>query len=142
MVFRFYIIVVLSVLFSACQTSASNDNSLYIALGETPGIERIVDQAIIEIQYDQRISHHFESTNWNRFREKQIEHICQLSGGGCEYTGDTMIDVHAGMNISEAEFNAVADNIMTAMEKLGIPISARNRLVSIVAKLREEVIYR
>lgn len=137
--------IVVCLIMVACQTTTSittTDNSLYKALGGQQGVERIVDQAIKEIQYDQRVSRHFESTNWDRFREKQIEHICLISGGGCTYTGDTMIDVHAGMNINEAEFNAIADNLMTAMEKLEIPVSARNRLTSIIAKLREEVIYR
>jgi len=118
------------------------DDRLYRDLGGLQGIESLVDLAIEKIQNDPRVFHHFDGTNWDRFREKQIEHICVLAGGGCTYTGDTMIDVHTGMNINEAEFNAIADNIYRSMEKLDIPVGARNRLLAILARMRGEVIYR
>ncbi len=127
---------------TACQAPHKQDDSLYRAFGGQAGVEALVDQAIIQIQQDPRVGRHFDATNWTRFREKQIEHMCVLMGGGCVYSGDNMIDVHGGMKITELEFNAIVDNLITAMEILEIPVSTQNRLLARMAPLRHEVIYR
>ena len=103
--FRTLWICVLLVALSACQSITTKDDSLYLALGGKSGITKIVDIFIYEIGETEQVLHHFEDTNLDRFREKQIEHLCLLSGGPCIYTGDEMIPVHEGMNIS-AYFNA------------------------------------
>ena len=127
---------------SACQTLSNPEDTLYVELGGAEGVERLADQFIIEITHDPLVRAHFEDSNMRRFREKFIEHACHLSGGGCDYTGDTMIDVHTGMDISEAEFNVVVQNLIDAMDTLSIKTTTQNRLLAILAKLREEIIYR
>ncbi|PHR65373.1 MAG: hypothetical protein COA51_05970 [Idiomarina sp.] len=69
------------------------------------------------------------------------EHICELSGGPCEYSGESMVTVHTGMNISRAEFNAVVENLMTAMDQQQLAVSTQNRLLAILASFHKEVIY-
>lgn len=141
------LLTLLILLISGCQsTEVKNstevrDDSLYLALGGQAGLEQIVDLVIEEIHYDPVVFPHFQDTNWDRFREKQLEHLCLITGGGCTYTGDSMEDVHAGMNISEAGFNAIVDDLQTAMEKLDIPIGAQNQLLAILARMHKEIVY-
>ena len=94
---------------------------------------------INEIGESKEIRPYFEETNLDRFREKQIEHICLLSGGPCTYTGDSMIESHKGMGINEADFNALVDTTIRAMNKAGYSIAIRNRLLARIAPLRGEV---
>ncbi len=125
-----------------CQSVESKpDSSLYFALGEREGIQKIVDVFIFEIGENEEIIHHFEDTDIDRFREKQIEHVCVLTGGPCEYTGDDMIETHRGMNITEAEFNSLTNSLIKALDTVGVSVSDRNRLISIIAPMRGEVIY-
>ncbi len=124
-----------------CHNIAAREESLYVALGGQVGLERLVDQLIEEIHFDPVVMSHFEDTNWDRFREKQLEHLCLLTGGECQYTGDSMLDVHAGMNVSEAAFNALVNDLQKAMEKLQIPVGTGNRLLAILASMRSEIIY-
>ena len=136
-------LVVLCLGFSGCQSShVQSDDSLYQALGGQQGIERIVDGFIFEIGGNDEIFHHFERVSIDRFREKQIEHLCVLSGGPCEYRGDNMVNVHRGMNITEAEFNSTTNSLITAMDKAEVSIANRNRLLAIIAIMRNDVIYK
>lgn len=84
---------------------------------------------------------HFEATDLDRFYDKLAEHICFLADGPCEYTGDSMVDVHTGMNITEAEFNLLAEMVLDAMDKENIPHPTQNDLVARLVPLRSEVIY-
>ena len=131
-----------ALLLGACTTPqmANSESSLYQALGAAPGIEQIADNFIMEIAYDPRVFDRFADSNVARFREKIIEHFCFIADGPCEYTGDSMVLVHRGMDINAAEFNAVVEDLIDAMDKAGTPISAQNRLLERLAGLRPQII--
>lgn len=119
---------------------ASNDSlSLYEKLGGQDSLVKLADQFILEIADDERVLPRFADSNVERFREKIIEHFCVISDGPCAYTGDSMIHVHAGMAINSAEFNAVVEDLMTAMDKSGIALSAQNQLLERLALLRPQI---
>lgn len=125
---------------AACQTTAP-DNALFNELGGMEGITRITDNFIYEIGFDRDIVRHFEKTDLDRFREKFIEQLCEVSGGPCQYTGDTMLQVHTKMNITEAEFNQTVDLLISAMNNSGIPQATQNRLLARLAPTRPDIIY-
>jgi len=135
-------ILLMTLFLVACQSVKTKDDSLYHALGGKDGISRFVDVFIFEIGETEQVLHYFEDTNIQRFREKQIEHVCILSGGPCEYTGDEMIPVHEGMNITESDFNAIANAMIRALDSVNVSLSARNQLLAIMASMRHEVLYK
>ena len=65
-----------------------------------------------------------------------------VSGGGCQYTGDTMEQVHGGMNISEKDFNLTVDLLINAMDKANVPHPLQNRLLNKLAPMRSQMLYR
>ena len=125
---------------SACATSGAS-SSLYRALGEDEGIARITEYFILEIAHDERVIRYFEDSNVQRFREKFSEHLCMISDGPCAYTGDTLIDTHVGMGVTEGAFNAIVEDLITAMNKAGIALGTQNRVLERLAALRGEIIY-
>lgn len=126
-------------LVTSCLSPPPKDD-LFQQLGGLPGIERFVDIFIGEIGNSRKIRPYFEDTNLDRFREKQIEHICLVSGGPCTYTGDSMVESHKGMGINEADFNSLVDTTIRAMNRAGYSVATRNRLLARIAPLRGEVI--
>ncbi|MFT6430921.1 MAG: hemoglobin [Halopseudomonas sp.] len=129
---------------SAVQPSAAQplDDSLYLALGGKPGIGRIVEGLLINIANDDRIVDHFVDADIDRLYQKLVEQICLESGGPCEYTGDSMEDSHARMEITEADFNALVEGLIVAMDDEQVPVTAQNRLLSRLAVMRGAIIYR
>ncbi|MAY56967.1 MAG: group 1 truncated hemoglobin [Pseudomonadota bacterium] len=123
----------------AC-ASNQTDKTLYDDLGGQPTIDRIADEFIVEIAYDDRVFPRFADSNVQRFREKIIEHFCMIANGPCVYTGDSMVQTHAGMNISEAEFNAVVEDLIAAMDTVGVDIGTQNRLLARLATLRPQIV--
>lgn len=123
----------------ACSGTPSQE-SLYAALGGEAGLERIADNLIMEIANDDRVIDYFEDASVERFRQFFIEHMCMLSDGPCVYTGDTLVDTHVGMNVTQAAFNAIVEDMMTAMNNADIGIGTQNRLLARMAALREQII--
>lgn len=146
---RSLLVITFSLALAACAPPAMNEaravqdsSSLYQQLGGLPGIQRIVEGLLINISEDERIVHHFSETDIERLNEKLIEQICVESGGPCQYTGDSMRDSHAGFDISEADFNALVEDLIAAMEAEGVPVAAQNRLLARLAPMRGDIIYR
>ena len=138
MVKQFFSIFIILVL-GGC---ASNSESLYDSLGGKPTVAEIVDNFIDEIQYDQTILPYFEGSDIDRFRRKLEEQICAVSNGPCTYTGDTMEQVHAGMAITERDFNRTVDLLINAMNKAGVSHRLQNRLLARLAPMREDMLYK
>jgi hemoglobin len=126
------------IFFSACTTTQVN---IYQQLGGQPKIEEVVDNFITEIEFDAVLFTFFKDSNIERFREKLSEHICMLTGGPCKYSGDSMQQVHAGMNITEAEFNHSVDLFISAMTKADIPHSVQNKVLAVIIHTRDKMIY-
>lgn len=143
---RVLAIVGLALSLCACVPSESvqapRDESLYQALGGQEGIARIVEGLLINIADDPRIVHHFAETDIDRLNEKLVEQFCVESGGPCDYTGDSMRDSHAGLNLHEGDFNALVEDLIKAMEAEGVPVTAQNRLLARLAPMRADIIYR
>ncbi|PWW16011.1 MULTISPECIES: group 1 truncated hemoglobin [Pseudidiomarina] len=117
------------------------DNSLYLALGEYQGLSQLMEAFVLAIAVDERVIHHFERVDIERFHQMLTLHLCELTGGPCEYTGADMVEVHRGMRISSAEFNAVVENLITAMQQQQLSVSTQNRLLAILAAMQHEIVY-
>ncbi|WP_200821239.1 group 1 truncated hemoglobin [Oceanicoccus sp. KOV_DT_Chl] len=120
---------------------ATTKQSTFEQVGGMPKIEEIVDNFITEIERDPIMFEFFKDSNIDRFREKLIEHMCYLTGGQCEYTGDSMEQVHGGMNITESYFNHSVDLFINAMNKAGIPHPVQNKVLAVLAPTRKEMLY-
>jgi hemoglobin len=134
-------LLLLPLLLNACST-LQKEQSLFSQLGAKAGIAKLTDAFIEEIQYDKQVLPYFLDSDIHRFRSKFIEQICMISGGPCEYTGDSMEDIHAGMQINEHHFNALVDDLIRAMEAIDLPVQTQNQLLSLLAPMRKEIIYR
>jgi hemoglobin len=75
-----------------------------------------------------------------KLKRVTVEFFSAGSGGPHAYTGRPMRDTHAGMNISEQEFVAVVDDIVAAMEKVGVGPEEKNEVVAILFSLKGDII--
>ncbi len=133
-------LLVLSV--SGCAQFSGQGKSLYEQIGGQETVVAVTDNFIRQIEFDRVIFPYFAESNVDRFREKFIEHFCLHTDGPCEYSGDDMIAVHKGMNITESHFNRTVDLLINAMSDAGIPHRLQNRILARLAPLRKDMIYR
>ncbi|WP_268797637.1 group I truncated hemoglobin [Pseudomonas huanghezhanensis] len=122
-----------------CAQQPARDDSLYQALGERPGIQKIVEGMLINVAKDPRIVEYFRKVNIVRLRDKLVEDFCVEAGGPCTYTGDTMAEAHKGLNLSRSDFNALVEDLIAAMDAQHVPVPTQNRLIARLAPKRGDV---
>ena len=113
---------------------------LYQALGEKPGIARLMDDFVDRVVKDPRIGAHFKDAKPVALKESLTDQICSLSGGPCDYQGPDMKSVHADMDINKGHFNALVEVLQVAMDAQGIAFAQQNRLLALLAPMHRDVI--
>ena len=51
-----------------------------------------------------------------------------------------MAAAHQGLDLSRAKFNAVAEDLQTAMRQIGIPYWTQNRLMALLAPMQRDIV--
>jgi len=126
----------------ACTTPQLDRRPLYDQLGGERGISLLVDRFLRELLTDEAVFGHFEGIDVRRFRAQLELQLCEISGGPCRYEGESMHDVHRGMDVSQGEFNAVVEDLIRAMESLRLPTPTQNRLLAKLAPMQRDIVVR
>ncbi|WP_296934830.1 group 1 truncated hemoglobin [uncultured Marinobacter sp.] len=129
-----------AMILGGCQSMSSQpDASLYQQLGEREGIANVVEDLLYLIVEDDRINQQFKGMDVAQFHHNLTDQLCELSGGPCTYTGREMRELHADMAITDTQFNALAENLILAMEQNDIPTGAQNRLIKQLLPLYPDI---
>jgi hemoglobin len=125
---------------SAAAAKASAGPSLYQRLGGRDVIDAFVATFVVNVGRDPRIQLRFLFTDLDSLRGHLSAQICEASGGPCKYTGKPMQSGHAGMHIRDAEFDAMAEDLVAALKAHGIGPAEQKELLAVVGAMRPEIV--
>jgi hemoglobin len=120
--------------------AAADRASLYERLGGEAGVAAIANSLIDRVASDPRIGGSFKDTNLDRIKKLLAEQICDLSGGPCHYSGDSMKETHAGHHISEAEFYGMVADLRDILHERHVSLGATNELLRLLAPMKRDVV--
>jgi hemoglobin len=118
------------------------DASLYDRLGGKSAITAVVDDFVGRVANDTRINSRFANANIPRLKMKLVEQICQASGGPCIYTGRDMKATHAGMGIRNADFGALVEDLVAALDKFEVGDQEKNELLGALGPMQQDIVER
>src|SRR5215475_6502482 len=111
------LVVVIAVNLSACASTGGGQTSampsLYKRLGGREGIALVVGDFTANMTADPRVNARFKDMKpeaLEKLKSNLADQICDAAGGPCSYLGKDMKTTHAGMKITEAEWNATVEN--------------------------------
>ena len=115
--------------------------SLYERLGATEGITQIASDALDNHLANPRIQARYaELDNLEAVRQGAANFFISATGGPDVYKGKNMLETHKGMNIDEAEFMAVLDDILDALNKNSIGQREQEEVLFALYSMRREII--
>ncbi len=120
--------------------SFADQDSLYADMGGQAGIEKLVDVSVNNYLADDRIKAIFDESNMDRIRLELKDQFCQIAGGPCVYKGHSMTAAHKGLHLTNANFNALVEDLQAAMDKCGIPFAIQNMFLARLAPYQREVV--
>lgn len=137
------LLLVMGVALSGCEHMPSwlkSEPSLYQRLGEKPAITAVVDDFVANVAADKRINKRFAKTNIPNLKQKLVEQICAGTGGPCTYTGRDMATTHAGMKITQKEFDALVEDLVKSLNKFKVPAKEQKELLDILGPMQKDIV--
>ena len=127
-------------LLTACAVAPTEQPTLYSRLGGEPVMKKVVAETIDQAASDPRTSRSFKDVKLQNVKDKIVEQICSLAGGGCKYTGDPMDKVHKGLKNTEAEMNLVVQWLRDSLDRNGVGTAEKNELLRILAPMKRDIV--
>ena len=120
--------------------SKPGQKSLYERLGGQEAITAVVAEFVGRTTSDPRIKFRFFNTDAENLKKLLVEFVCMATGGPCKYTGRSMEDSHAGMDLVDDEFTALVENLAGALDKFKVPDKEKNELLGALGPLKPAIV--
>ena len=120
--------------------SYANEGSLYDRIGGEKGARAITEDIWNNHSKNPIVNNRFANSDAAYVKQKVFEIVAASTGGPVKYTGKDMLTTHAGMNISDMEFNAVVDDVLKAFEMHNVGIQERNEVLAILWSVKDQVV--
>jgi hemoglobin len=138
---------------------AEGKRSLFERLGGESGVRAIVDDFVPRVLADPRVNWERKgikrggvlgiggkSAEWSpngdnvaKLKTHLVQFLALATGGPPKYEGREMTEVHKGMHITNAEFDASVGDMKVTLDNLQIPNGEQKELLSIIESTRTQV---
>jgi hemoglobin len=125
---------------AAAPAPAPPVGSLYERLGGLGAIEAVVKDFVAVVAADARINSFFVNTEIPRLEQMLVEQICAATGGPCTYTGKDMVTVHTGMKITDAQFDALVEDLVISLDRFRVGATEQGELLGALGAMRGDIV--
>jgi len=114
--------------------------TIYSQIGGRAAVEAVVDNFYDRVLADDDLIEYFEGMDMAELRAHQVQFVSAVAGGPVEYTGANMREAHSHLDISAADFDAVARHLEAALTDAGVSEENVEAIMSEVVALKEPII--
>ena len=146
----FLILSALSVIFvprcaaQAEQAAQSQQQAtLYKRLGGYDALAAVTDDFIGRLATDKQLSKFFvghSTDSLQRIRQLVLDQLCAATGGPCFYIGRSMKAAHAGMGITDADWQIAASDLVATLDKFKVPEREKGEVMALIASLKPDIV--
>ena len=122
------------------------DKVLWERLGGEPAVRAVVHDFVIAAATNPKVNFFrdgkfkLNGDDVKKLEQLLVELVSAVSGGPLKYTGRSMKDSHKGMKITEAEFGAIAGDLIATLKKFKVPQKEIDELVGIIATTKDDIV--
>ncbi len=141
-----FVIVIFVLIVSIPTTSSAQIRTvkpLYERLGGYDAIAAVTDDFIGRLLKDVQLAKFFighSDDSKKRIRQLVVEQLCAATGGPCVYTGRDMKTSHAGLGITEEQWNASVNHLIATLDKFKVPEKEKNEVIGAIAGLKKDIV--
>ena len=146
---RFRQTMFLGVVFSLLLTIAGStpgraqEKSLYERVGGYNALAAVVDDFVGRLVADKQFEKFFTGHSIDskkRIRQHILDQFCAATGGPCVYTGREMKTSHAGLGITETDWDAAAKHLTASLDKFKVPEKEKGEILAFVTSLKKDIV--
>lgn len=119
--------------------------TLYRRLGGYDALAAVTDDFIGRLSSDVRLQRFLaglSADSKQRLRQLLLDQLCQVTGGPCVYIGRPMRQAHAGLGITQADWDAAVADLVATLNHFNVPQREQNEVLAAVTTLRPDIVER
>lgn len=120
----------------------SAQKTLLEEIGGHAAVELVVADFYERVLADLRLARYFRGVQMSRLQQLQTDFFCHLLDPAYPYRGRDMRTLHQGMQISNADFDAVAGHLTASLHGAGVPAGHVTTIIGVVASFRDQIVER
>ena len=138
------------VLVSGCAWNASAQSmgnqpsaTLYKRLGGYDAVAAVTDEFLGRLISDPQFKRFFaghSADSIKRIRQLIVDQLCVATGGPCVYIGRDTKTTHAGLGITESDWQATVKHLVATLDKFIVPEKEKGELLSIASSLKGDIV--
>src|SRR5262249_36240527 len=120
--------------------------SLWNRLGGEPAVKAVVHDFVALAASDAKVDftrggqYKIDADGVANLEKLLVQFVSAASGGPLKYAGRDMKTTHASMKITEAQFNAIAGDLIAVLKKYKVPQGKIDELVGAVATTKKDIV--
>jgi hemoglobin len=117
--------------------------SLYKRLGGYDALAAVTDDFLGRLSTDPGFSRFFvghSTDSIKRIRQHVVDQLCAATGGLCVYTWCDMKTSHAGMGITEKDWDGSVKHLVATLDKFYVPAKEKDEVLTTVSTLKKDIV--
>ena len=116
--------------------------SLYQRLGGFDVIAAVIDDLFARLREDPKFARFTVRSldSHHRARQLLVDQMCALAGGPCIYIGRDMKTSHAGLGITEEEWDSNLRHTVAALKKNGIAEPEQKEFLALFTQYKNDIV--
>ncbi len=119
------------------------EKSLYERIGGYDALAAATDDLLQRLTSDPEIGIYWRghsTDSMKRDRQLIVDFLCEALGGPVIYRGRDMKTSHAGLNITEREWQIFMDHTTATLEKFEVPEKEKQEFLDCAASLKDDIV--
>ncbi|MGH7775072.1 MAG: group I truncated hemoglobin [Candidatus Binatia bacterium] len=117
--------------------------SLYKRLGGYDAIAAVVDDFLGRAANDKQLSRFLvglSTESKKRLRQLIVDQFCEATGGPCIYTGRSTKAAHAGLGITESDWQITVKYLSAILDQYKVPQKEKNDFLALASTLKADIV--
>jgi len=117
--------------------------SLYKRLGGYDAIAAVCDDFIGRLAADKQIAPFLaghSQDSLKKLRQNLVDLVCSASGGPCYYVGRDMKTAHAGMGITEAQWDSAVADLVASLDHFKVGQAEKDEFLGAVSSFKKDIV--
>ena len=130
-------------LWSGSVLAADMQASLYKRLGGYDALAAVTDDFIGRLATDPQLAKFFaghSTDSLHHIRQLVLDQLCAATGGPCFYIGRSMKQTHAGLHITEADWDVTVKHLNETLAKFQVPAAEQQEVLTTIGSLKPDIV--
>ncbi len=117
--------------------------TLYKRLGGYDAIAAVTDDFLGRLATDPQFKPFFtghSTDSIKKIRQNIVDQLCAATGGPCDYVGRDMKTAHAGLGITQKDWDASVKLLVATLDKFNVPVKEKDEVLSAIDGLKKDIV--